>query len=284
MAGGQGPAAEKAVEGERLTVTREDGVARITFDDPERHNALTPAMSAALRDAVEALAPDRDVRVVVLRGAGDRAFMSGADIGGLPDELPTPGAGAAGGDADDAAARQARFTAGGPGVLLRLPQPVIALVHGWCLGGGLLTALCADLRVASDDAVFGIPAARLGVGYPYPAAELLVHLAGAAAASEVLLTGERFGAADAQRLGLVHRVVPKADLDAAVDTLATTVAANAPLTLIAAKRSIRAVLGGSRADDVAAAESAVAACWASEDFREGRQAFAEKRRPRFAGR
>jgi enoyl-CoA hydratase len=270
------------MDGEQLTTHRDGPVAWITFDHPERHHALTPAMSRSLAAAVEELRGDGDVRVVVVRGAGDRAFMSGADIGALPTD--GPGAGSAA-PADGAPPdRHEAFTSGGPGVLLRLPQPVIALIHGWCLGGGLLTALCCDLRLAADDARFGIPAARLGVGYPYVATEMLVQRAGAAAAAEILLTGERFDAGAAQRLGLVHRVVPKAELDGAVSELAASIAANAPLTLAAAKVSIAAVAGGSRPADVAAAEAAIAACWRSDDLREGRAAFAERRAAQFHGR
>jgi enoyl-CoA hydratase/carnithine racemase len=271
------------MDGEQLTTERDGTVATITFRNEERHNALTPAMSRALGAAVASLRADAGVRVVVVRGAGDRAFMSGADIGSLPDDAPgAPGAPDAPGA--PAADRRAAFTAGGPGVLLQLPQPVLALVHGWCLGGGLLTALCCDLRIAADDATFGIPAVRLGVGYPYVGTEVLVQRAGAAAAAEILLTGERFDAGAAQRLGLVHRVVPKADLDGVVADLAATMGANAPLSMAAAKVAIAAVAGGSQPADVATAEAAIAACWRSEDLREGRAAFAERRSPRFQGR
>ncbi len=131
------------MDGEQLTTRRDGPVATISFDNPERHNALTPAMSRALGAAVADLRGDADVRVVVVRGTGDRAFMSGADIGALPDDAP------AGGGTADSTDGRAAFAAGGPGVLLQLPQPVIALVHGWCLGGGLLTALCCDLRIAA---------------------------------------------------------------------------------------------------------------------------------------
>src|SRR4051812_5438699 len=198
---------------DRLRVERDGAIGWIVYDHPERHNALTGDMVAAVPRAVAALAADDDVRVVVLRGAGERAFISGGDVGGVRGD-------------DGRGPDPARMFAGlGGEALLDLDKPVIAMVHGWCLGGGLLTALCADLRVAADDAVFGIPAVRLGVGYPYDGADLLVQAVGTAHASEILLTGDRYPAADALRLGLVHRVVPKADLEAATRALADQLAA-----------------------------------------------------------
>ncbi len=171
---------------------------------------------------------------------------------------------------------------GGGGIGAR--KPVVAMIHGYCIGGGLLVALGADVRLAAADARFAIPASRLGVGYPYPGVRQLVAAVGPAAAAELLLTGERFDASDAQRWGLVSRVFPPAELEDAVRRTALAIARGAPLSVAAAKASIAAVTAGSPPDAVAAAQAAIAACWASEDLAEGRQAFAEKRTARFQGK
>ena len=230
---------------------------------------------------------DDEVRVIVLRGAGEAAFAAGADIGELGSGIaPGPrGATADGGGSGaqpsrpDAGARPDGATGG-----IGARKPVVAMIHGYCIGGGLLVALGADIRLAATDARFAIPAVRLGVGYPYPGVRQLVGAVGPAAAAELLLTGERFDATDALRWGLVSRVFPASSLEDAVRRTALAIAQGAPLSVAAAKASISAVTAGSPTDGVAAAEQAIAACWASEDMAEGRQAFAEKRPARFRGR
>jgi enoyl-CoA hydratase/carnithine racemase len=225
-------------------------------------------MATGLSVAVDQLAADDSVAVVVMRGAGTRAFMSGADIGRLGTWVPNDGS-----------------VVRTPWAALRsLEKPLIAMIHGWCLGGGVHVALCADLRIAADDAEFGIPAAKLGAGYPYDAIESLVHLVGPAEAAEIMYLGERIGAHDARRIGLVNRVIPKDDLEATVIAMASTIAANAPLTIRAAKAAIRTAAGGPGGRDVAWCERLIAECMASEDFAVGRRAFAGKRAPRFTGR
>jgi enoyl-CoA hydratase len=261
----------------------------VIIDNPVRHNALSGAMFAELVGALARLDADDEVRVIVLRGAGEAAFAAGADIGELGSAIsPGPdgggrtaggasGTGGTGGGGDGAAPG-----AGGGGIGAR--KPVVAMIHGYCIGGGLLIALGADIRLAATDARFAIPATRLGVGYPYPGVRQLVAAVGPAAAAELLLTGERFDASDALRWGLVSRVFPPAELEDAVRRTALAIARGAPLSVAAAKASIAAVAAGSPADAVAAAEAAIVACWASEDLTEGRQAFAEKRPARFQGR
>jgi enoyl-CoA hydratase/carnithine racemase len=251
-----------------VLVGQEAGVGWIVFDNAERHNALTPEMVSALSAAVDQLAADETVAAVVMRGAGTRAFMSGADIGRLGTWVP-----------DDGSVARTPWAA-----LRSLEKPLIAMIHGWCLGGGVHVALCADLRIAADDAEFGIPAAKLGAGYPYDAIESLVHLVGPAMAAEIMYLGERLGAHDARRIGLVNRVIVKDDLEATVLHVASTIAANAPLTIRAAKAAIRTAAGEPGGRDVAWCERLIAECMASEDFAEGRRAFAEKRAPRFTGR
>lgn len=256
---------------DKLIADIEGAVGRIVFNNPERHNAITTDMFAALAAVVDAYEQDPEIRVVVISGAGDRAFASGADIGSLdsargPSSDPSP---------DDAR------TSRGPAALGRLTKPLIAAVNGYCLGGGLLVALHADLLVATDRSQFGIPAARLGVGYPIEGVEQLVGRVGDANAARILMTGDRISAEEAARMGLAHSVVPADELDHEVGKLCSRLVANAPLTLRAVKLSIAAATGrGDRPE----ALNAIADCWDSDDFAEGRAAFAEHRDPRFQGR
>ncbi len=247
-----------------------DGIGTIVFDNPVKHNAMTGDMLAAFSRVCAALDADPAVRVVVVTGAGDRAFISGADIAQLSSgALGAPGA---------ADARQAAI-----GGLQVIGKPTIAMIHGWCLGGGVMVALDADIRICSTEAVFGIPAARLGVGYPHRATSTLVALVGPGQAAEILYSGGRIDAVEAERIGLVNRVVPRARLESEVMELARTIAANAPLSHRAHRTSIRAAVSG-LADDLDEVDAAIAEAWASEDFIEGARAFAERREPRFTGR
>ncbi|MCY3911375.1 MAG: enoyl-CoA hydratase-related protein [bacterium] len=254
----------------KLIAETEGAVGRIVFDNPERHNAITADMFAALAAVVDVYEADPVIRVVIISGAGGRAFASGADIANLdssrgPSREPS---------ADPQTSR-------GPAALGRLTKPLIAAVDGYCLGGGLLVALHADLLVATDRSQFGIPAARLGVGYPIEGVEQLVGRVGDANAALILMTGDRFGAEEAKRMGLAHVVVPAEQLDHEVERLCSRLVANAPLTMRAVKLSIAAAAGrGNRQ----AALDAIADCWASEDFAEGRSAFQEHREPQFRGR
>lgn len=241
----------------------------VVFDNPARRNAFTGPMLAQLLDSLDKAAADETIRVVALRGAGEEAFVSGADI---------------------SAFGSATGVETGPRIedlisaFADLDKPVIAVLRGWCLGGGVLLALAADLRVAGDDLRLGIPAARLGVAYPKVGVARLVSVAGPAVAAEMLMGGEPLDAAEAWRAGLVNRVVPAGSVFEAAQDLAERMADNAPLTLAAAKRTIAAVLDPSDPGASEAADHAIAACHRSEDFREGQRAFAEKRRPDFRGR
>jgi enoyl-CoA hydratase/carnithine racemase len=273
----------------KLTVTLDGAVATVAIDNPGKRNALDLEMWSALPSIMAALGSHGRVRAVVLRGAGTGAFASGADIA----EFATVRADAAGGRHYERE-NEAAFWA-----VARCPKPVIAMIRGYCLGGGLGLALACDLRVAEDGAVFGIPAARLGAGYPPGAMGLLVAALGVAAAKDLLFTARRIGAAEAQQLGIVQRVVGDAELESTVQSLALTIAANAPLTILAAKAAIHEAAGlapSLEAPDLASggatknqdAEGGAAAladaCFDSADYREGVRAFLDKRPPRFEGR
>ena len=238
----------------------------VVFDHPARRNALTASMMEQLVAIIEKVSGDESIRLVALRGAGETAFVSGADISAFGS---TSGV--------DRGPRVEDVVA----AIADLAKPVVAALKGWCLGAGVLLALSADLRVAADDLRLGIPAARLGVAYPRHGVQRLVSLAGPAMASEMLLTGEPLDADAALRAGLVNRVVPAESVFEQTTELAEALAGNAPLTVQASKLAIASVHDPARAD---AAESAIAACFQSEDFKEGQRAFAEKRAPQFKGR
>jgi enoyl-CoA hydratase len=274
-----GAAAPRSVDtgSEQMQAFVESGIGWIVYDNPGKHNAMTADMLAAVNRIVDHYIADDEVRVVVLRGAGEKAFISGADIQQLDTgeiRKPPPPSGTM--------AEQMNPNAGTTG-LLRLEKPVIAMIHGYCFGGGVMVALAADIRICADDAQFAIPAARLGVGYPYDTTAQLVALVGTGHAAEILFGARRIDAAEAARINLVNRVVPKAELEAEVRSLAAAIAANAPLSHTAHKQSIRAAGVGGRPADLSAIETAIHAAWSSSDFDEGRRAFLERRTPLFRG-
>jgi enoyl-CoA hydratase/carnithine racemase len=258
----------------RILARREDGFGRIVFNQPEKRNAMSVEMWEGLGAALDAFADDAGVRCVVLQGAGDKAFVSGADISQFEQRRA---------DAD-AQKEYDRLTSGGRAKLGSFRKPIIAQIRGFCMGGGLGIAMSADIRIASEDSQFGIPAAKLGIAYGFDMVRNLVALVGPAHAHMILMTGERFDAREAERIGLVNKVVPADQLEAAVAKLAAIIAGNAPLSLVANKLTVRTVLCDPAERDIEAVRAAYAACFDSADYREGRRAFMEKRRPAFTGR
>jgi enoyl-CoA hydratase len=258
---------------DQLLVEVADSVATVTFNNPARRNALTAQMRAALPGVLTALNADGDVRVVVATGAGEAAFMSGADISEFAAQRTAP-ADRAAFDRGQAALAEAWAA---------LDKPVIAMIRGYCLGGGLLTALQADIRIASDDSQFGIPAARLGLGYAFSGVTRLITLVGPAKAAEILFSARRFSAAEALQMGLVNQVVTGGALHETVYGLASAIAGNAPLTVAAVKAAIREASRPAQERDLARVNAMVEACFRSADYLEGQRAFAEKRPPSFTG-
>jgi enoyl-CoA hydratase/carnithine racemase len=256
-------------------LTAVDGaVATLTFHNPERHNSLSLQMWKDAATALEQLATDDAVRVVVLTGSGSKSFASGADISEF-DRVRA--------DADAAALYDRsldRFWA----ALSNHPKPTIAMIRGFCIGGGLNIAACCDVRVCGASARFAVPAAKLGLGYGVTTLRRLVALVGPQFALEILLTARQFSSSEASAMGLVNRVVEDDDVQRHVQDMATTIARNAPLTMLAAKRVIHELLKDASAQNLGAADALVKRCFDSEDYREGRQAFLEKRPPVFMGR
>ena len=250
-----------------------DGVGTVTFNNPAKHNAMSLDMWVALGEAVNALSADPEVRVIILAGAGGKAFVSGADISQF-EELRHNAEAAAQYALQSAAARKA---------LDDCPKPTIACIDGFCLGGGLLVAMLADIRVAAEASRFGIPAAKLGVAYGYHGLERLVALVGPARAGLLMFTGMQIDAAEAFNIGLVDYVVSASTLWEHTMRLARTIADNAPLAVAAAKVTVAQILKDSACRDMEAVQRIEMQCANSDDFREGRRAFMEKRRPVFHG-
>jgi enoyl-CoA hydratase/carnithine racemase len=252
----------------------EEGIGLITFNQPEKRNAMSVDMWYGLEAILDDFEPREDVRAVVLTGAGHHAFVSGADISQFDKQRA------------DASAQLEydRLTSAGRAKLAAFPKPVIARIRGFCLGGGLGIAMQADLRIAAIDSEFGIPAARLGIAYGFDMVRKLVSLVGPAHARTMLFTGARIDATEAQRIGLVNHVVKDEELSQTVYDLATAIAGNAPLSVRAAKLAVNEAVKSESERDVDAVSAAVAACFDSADYREGRTAFMEKRRPHFRGR
>ena len=259
---------------DKMLSRKEGTVGYVIFNNPERHNAVSLEMWAATTDILESFRNDPEVRVVVVTGAGGKAFVSGADISKFESERSSA----------DAVAHYNVTVAKANQTVADYPKPTIAMIKGYCIGGGLGLALCCDMRIASENSKFGVPAAKLGLGYAYPGLKRLVDVVGPAFAKEIFYTGRQFDVAEALAMGLVNRAVPADDLENYVRNYADTIAGNAPLTLKAVKFIVGETIKDESKRDLALADKMVQDCFASQDYIEGRTAFMEKRKPVFKGK
>jgi enoyl-CoA hydratase/carnithine racemase len=257
-----------------IVIAREGGIARIVLTNPHRYNAMSLAMWDGLAQAVAELDADPDVRVIALSGAGEKAFVSGADISEFATQRDNPAG----------VANYERAVNAAQGALLNARKPTVACIRGVCMGGGIGLALSCDLRIANHSARVRMPAARLGLGYTFQGIERAVQVMGAAHAMELFFLAQTLNGERAERMGLVQRAVPDDEYEPTVATWLRDIAGNAPLTIHAAKFATQQALldpGQRRLEEVALA---VRACFESEDYQEGRAAFAQKRTPAFKGR
>ncbi len=258
----------------KILKTITEGIGVVTFNNPEKRNAMSLEMWEGLGQALTELRDDPEVRVVVLFGAGDKAFVSGADISQF--EKTRHNAAASEEYSKKSEAQRA--------LLGNYPKPTISCIRGFCLGGGMQVAMMTDIRIAAEDSQFGIPAAKLGIAYGYDGLRNLVSLVGPSWARLIMYTGMRISSAEALRIGLVDRVLPNGELWDATMDIARTISGNAPLAIKAAKITIAQVLKDPAARDMNSVKQIGLECMDSEDFREGRTAFMEKRKPQFKGK
>jgi enoyl-CoA hydratase/carnithine racemase len=259
---------------DKMQARKDGGIGWLIFNNPERRNAVSLEMWQAIAIILEDFAKDDAVRVVVMRGTGDKAFVAGADISQFEANRADAAAAAAYGEISKAGWRALRG----------VEKPLLAMIRGYCIGGGLAIAMQADVRIAAADSQFGIPAAKLGIAYGYEGVKNLVDLVGPAQAKSILFTGRFMKADEALRIGLVNEVVTVEALEATVQDYAATLIANAPLSIKASKLTVEQILRGDGRRDQALIDKLQADCFNSADYAEGRRAFMAKRKPVFNGR
>jgi enoyl-CoA hydratase/carnithine racemase len=253
-------------------LSRRDGqVGYVIFNNPERHNAVSLEMWAKTSEILEGFAKDPEVRVVVVTGAGGKAFVSGADVSKFESERAS----------QDATKIYNTTVERANSGIYDFPKPTIAMIRGYCIGGGVGLAACCDLRIASDNSRFAVPAAKLGYGFN--GLKRLIDIVGPAFAKEIFFTARQFDAEEARMMGFVNRIVPETELENYVKSYAETIAANAPLTVKAAKYVANEVMREESKRNLARCAEMVEQCFASNDYTEGRRAFMEKRKPAFTG-
>lgn len=259
---------------DRMIAEKDGAIGWITFNNPARRNAVSMDMWEGLSDIVRDYAADGAIRVVVLKGAGDKAFVSGADISEFEEKRSSP----------ETTEAYHKVSGKANEDLRHLAKPTIAMIRGFCIGGGVSVALGCDLRIASDNSRFGVPAAKLGLGYEFDGVNRLIGVVGPSFAKEIFYTARQFSSVEALAMGLVNRVLPDTELEAYVRDTASAIAANAPLTVGSIKTLVDEAMKDESARDMALCRQVVDRCFASEDYVEGRTAFMQKRKPVFKGR
>ena len=258
---------------DKMLSRKEGKVGIMTFNNPEKHNAVSFEMWAKAETILADFLADPEIRVVVLTGAGGKAFVSGADISKFADERQS----------EEAVQRYNALVERLYSHIYAFPKPTIAMIRGHCIGGGLNLAICCDIRIATEGSRFSLPAAKLGLGYGYPGLRRYSETIGTPVTKEIFFTARQYNAADAHARGMVHQVVADDDLEKTVMDFAETIAGNAPLTIATIKASLNEAHKDADKRDLRKVEEMVKACFASSDYVEGRKAFLEKRKPVFTG-
>ncbi len=258
---------------DKMIARRAGAIGHVIFNNPEKHNAVSLEMWDAANAILADFESDDSVRVVVLSGAGGKSFVSGADISKFEEERGS----------EDAVRHYNSRTRAVYDRIHAYPKPTIAMIDGYCIGGGLNLAVTCDLRFCSEKSRFAMPAARLALGYPYPAIKRLIDVVGQGAAKDLMYSARRIDAAEASRVGLVQQVLKEAELEGFVDEYAGRIAANAPLTVRTMKFIAGEVFKDPEGRDLDQCDQRVDECFASDDFKEGARAFMEKRDPQFKG-
>ena len=258
---------------EKMLSRIEDGVGYITFNNPEKHNAVSIEMWDALEKILDEFRSSKDIRVIVLNGAGGKSFVSGADISKFDKERSSK----------EAVLSYNKRTQKVYELLETFPKPTIAMIDGYCIGGGLNLAVCCDIRICSEKSKFAMPAAKLSLGYPFSSIKRLFDVMGPGMAKHFMFTAEKISASEALACGLVQKLVSEENIETYVRDYALTISHNAPLTIKAMKQIGIEILKNPDERDLLLCEQLASACFDSEDYKEGRKAFMEKRKPNFKG-
>lgn len=258
---------------DKMLSEKRGAIGIMTFNNPERHNAVSLEMWEAADRILSDFIADAAIRVIVITGAGGKSFVSGADISKFEDERASM----------EAVRKYNAAVERMYGGIYELPKPTIAMIRGYCLGGGLGLAISCDVRVCSDVSKFALPAAKLGLGYGYVPMKRFVDVLGPAVTKEIFYTARQYDAATALRWGMVNHALPDAEVEPFVMAMAETIAANAPLTVNSIKAIAQEIVKDPDKRDRAACDRMVEQCFASNDYIEGRRAFMEKRKPAFTG-
>ena len=266
-------AAVATPQAEKMLSRKEGSVGYVIFNNPERHNAVSLDMWKMAGEMLNDFRNDNNIKVVVVTGNGGKAFVSGADISRFEKERSSEDAVKIYNEVVDKSYR----------AFHEFPKPTIAMIRGYCIGGGMGLATCCDLRIATEGSKFGVPAAKLGLGYAYNGLKRLVDIVGPSFAMEIFYTARQFTAAEAVAMGLVNRVVADGELEKYVKDYADVIAGNAPLTIKAAKGTVQEIMKADSDRDIGRSQALVDACFKSRDYEEGRKAFMEKRKPVFTG-
>jgi enoyl-CoA hydratase/carnithine racemase len=259
---------------DKVIAAKDGAIGWITFNNPARHNAVSLSMWEGLFETVRDYAADPDIRVIVLKGAGEKAFVSGADISEFEEKRSSP----------ETTRLYNEIGQKATLALKHVNKPTIAMIRGYCVGGGVSIALACDMRIAAEGSSFAVPAAKLGLGYEFEGVRKLVDVVGPAFAREIFYTARQFTGQEALAMGLVNRLVPADWLESYVRDYAASIAGNAPLTVASIKTLVEQVLKEESQRDPKLCQDVVDRCFNSADYVEGRQAFMEKRKPKFVGR